>query len=274
MISFREMVTGLRELSLDRSRPIIVHAALSKLGEIRGGPEAVLAALLQGSESILMPAFTYKTMLIPETGPENNAIKYGTGLLENRNAEFFDSKMPVDPIIGSLAEYLRRHPRAARSIHPILSFTGIQVEAALAAQTLQEPLVPIRILSEQDGYVLLFGVDHTSNTSIHYAEKLAGRKQFTRWALTRDGVRECPGFPGCSNGFEQGALILENITRRTQIGDAQVRALPLRPMIELITQMIHNDPQALLCGNPNCERCSAVRKAANVSVVDQNQPGP
>jgi aminoglycoside 3-N-acetyltransferase len=63
-----------------------------------------------------------------------------------------------------------------------LSFSGINAGATLFTQTIYEPLDPSG-LAQQDGWVVLINVDHTSNTSIHYAEKLAGRKQFTRWAL-------------------------------------------------------------------------------------------
>ena len=104
--------------------------------------------------------------------------------------------------MGIVAETLRRHPRARRSLHPIQSFAGIYADKFLAAQTLQNPLGPIGALAEADGWVLLLGVDHTVDTSIHYAEKLAGRKQFTRWALLSDRIIECPGFPGDSAGFD------------------------------------------------------------------------
>ena len=68
---------------------------------------------------------------------------------------------------------------------------------------------PVGALAEENGTVLLIGVNHTVNTSIHFAEKLAGRRQFIRWALTRDRVVECPGFPGDSEGFEILATDLE-----------------------------------------------------------------
>ena len=66
----------------------------------------------------------------------------------------------------------------------------------MAVQTLAEPLAPIGALAQRGGWVLLLGVNQTVNTSLHYAERLAGRPQFTRWALTYEGVRECPQFPG------------------------------------------------------------------------------
>ncbi len=261
MISFREIVSGLRQIIHDRRQPIIVHASLSSFGEIRGGAETLLGALLMITDGMMMPAFTYKTMIIPEQGPADNGIAYGSGLDNNRLAEFFYANMPVDSTIGATAETFRKQPYSKRSSHPILSFAGVNVEEALNAQTFQEPLAPIRVLLEQDALVLLLGVDHTVNTSIHYAEKLAGRKQFIRWALISEGVRECPNFPGCSDGFEQAAPHLEDITRQTKIGDAQVRVIPLQPMIERLTSLIREDPLALLCPRNDCDRCSTIRRS-------------
>ena len=98
--------------------------------------------------------------------------------------------------MGILPETLRNHPSATRTAHPILSFAGINADFTLFTQTLYEPLAPIGALAELDGWVVLINVDHTVNTSIHYAEKLAGRRQFVRWALVGDRVVECPNFPG------------------------------------------------------------------------------
>jgi aminoglycoside 3-N-acetyltransferase len=241
--------------------PLIVHASLDSFGqEVRGGAQTLLGALLLTSDAIMMPTFTYKTMLIPESGPENNGITYGSGTALNRLAEFYRPDMPADPLMGMLAETLRQHPRAQRSNHPILSFSGINVGEALRTQTLREPLAPIQRLAQAHGWVLLIGVDHTVNTSIHLAERLAGRHQFVRWALTPAGVKECPNFPGCSDGFQQAEDLLREITRRVMIGKALIRALPLRSMLDILRQKIEAEPLALLCERADCERCQAVRK--------------
>jgi aminoglycoside 3-N-acetyltransferase len=198
-------------------------------------------------------------MIIPSTGPETNAIIYCSGADTNRMAEFFDPQIPADPLMGTVGETLRKHPRAKRSTHPILSFTSVKAKAALAAQTLADPLAPIGVLAKQDGWVLLLGVDHTVNSSIHYAEKLAGRKQFVRWALTPQGVRECPGFPGCSAGFQSIAPEVEKYTRQVKIGNAFVRAVPLRMLFRAVIMHIKQNPLALLCQQADCPRCNEIR---------------
>ncbi len=260
MLSFRDLLSGFRALGIEDSRPMIVHASLSSFGEVRGEAETLLGALLQLHPRLMAPAHTYLTMIIPENGPDHNGMVYGSGTDLNRMAEFYRPDMPCDRLMGALPETLRRHPMARRSYHPILSFTGIGVENELRLQTLDDPLAPIGALVEEDGWVLLLGVDNTVNTSIHWAEKLAGRRQFIRWALTKKGVIECRGFPGCSLGFEQISPRLESITRTVVVGAATVRAVPLRPLVETAVEMIREDVEALLCSDPACERCAAVRE--------------
>jgi aminoglycoside 3-N-acetyltransferase len=260
MISFREIVTGLRQLKIGRQEPVIAHASLSAFGEVRGGAEILLGALMDTADTLIMPTFTYKTLLTPGSGPEDNAIVYGADSDNNRMAEFYKYDMPADPLMGDTAEALRRHPEAVRSCHPILSFSGIHAGPILDAQTLTDPLAPFGVLDEMDGWVLLMGVDHSVNTAIHYAEKLAGRKQFVRWALTREGVRECPGFPGCSCGFEQASAVLDKITRKQTIGNAQVRAIRIQPLLELMVRVFRSEPLACLCSSIDCDRCNAIRR--------------
>jgi aminoglycoside 3-N-acetyltransferase len=144
-------------------------------------------------------------------------------------------------------------------MHPIQSFAGIHADAILNSQTLFDPLAPIGALADQDGWVLLLGVDHRVNTSIHYAEKLAGRMQFIRWALLPDRVVECPGFPGDSEGFEAIAPAVEKFTRRVEIGNALVQAVHLRSLIRVVADQLKENPFALLCQRQDCERCNAVR---------------
>lgn len=261
MLSYRDIDCGLRKLGLEETTPVIVHTSLKAFGEVRGGAETMLGALLANFNAVMMPAFTYKTMIVPEAGPENNGIIYGSGRDRNRMAIPFDINMPADNLMGILPETLRREPEAKRSSHPILSFTGIGVETALDAQTLKDPLAPISILARKDAWILLLGVDHSVNTSIHYGEKLAGRRQFVRWALGKNEIIECPSFPGCSNGFNQLEMAVSGLTVRVNIGSAEVQAIPLMPILDIAIEMISDDHQALLCNNPECERCRVVRTA-------------
>ncbi len=248
-----------QKLAIPPSSPVIVHASLSVFGEVRGGASAVLNALLNSFETLIMPAFTYKTMVVPEEGPPENGLVYGSYQAANSMAEIFHSDMPVDRLMGVVPESLRRLTGTYRSSHPILSFVGVNALFLLESQTIDEPLTPIRSLMESQGWVLLLGVDHTVSTSIHLGERLAGRKQFVRWALTPDGVMECPHFPGCSDGFNQIVPLLSSMVRQEWVGESSILAVPLMELIGAVKKMVETDPLALLCDRFYCERCQSIR---------------
>ena len=258
MLTFGDFRSAIGNLELD-SKPAIIHASLKSFGAIQGGAETVVQALLSSLSGLLVPTFTYKTMVTPQVGPPNNGLTYGSNRDLDRMAESFHPEMPADPLMGVLPETMRHFPGAKRSAHPILSFAGISMGTALHAQTIFNPFAPIGVLADQDGWIMLLGVNHTVNTSIHYAEKLAGRHQFVRWALSRERVVECRGFPGCSDGFEALRLQLAPYTRRVEVGEAFVEALPLKELFREVETSLRRDPLALLCQRMDCERCNSIR---------------
>jgi aminoglycoside 3-N-acetyltransferase len=258
MLTPEDFKVALDGLELE-NKPAIAHASLKSFGAIQGGAETVLNALLASVSRLIVPTFTYKTMITPEVGPPNNGIAYGTQLDLNRMSEPFRYDMSVDPLIGTLPETLRHYPGAMRTAHPILSFAGVNATNELNTQTVYNPFTPIGALADQDGWVLLMGVNHTVNTSIHYGERLAGRHQFVRWAMSNKRIVECPGFPGCSDGFEAIRPEIKQFTRRVEVGNSFIEAVPLHPMLQVVEASIKKNPQALLCQREMCERCDAVR---------------
>ena len=259
VVTYRSLVRSLRELQIEPGRPVIVHSSLSAFGRVQGGSEVVVGALLEMFESVLAPTFTYKTLVVPEIGPPDNAVQYGNHTDRNKMAEFFYPDMPADRLMGRIAESLRQHPQAYRSGHPVLSFAGVNVRKYLEKQLLNEPFAPIAAMVDDDGWVLLMGVDQTSNTSIHLGERMAGRKTYTRWALMSDMVVSCGNFPFCSDGFNAIQPLMDPFARKTKIGAALVQALPLRELIATTRQLIHVDPTALLCSRTDCQSCNTIR---------------
>lgn len=262
VILLSDLVAAFRDLEIPPEAPVMAHASLSAFGHVEDGAQTVVEALLQVFPSLLMPAFTYKTMVVPEIGPPDNGLDYGTYADANLLAQFFRPGMPVDRLMGAIPEALRVHPLARRSQHPILSFVGVHAERFLECQSIDEPLALFRPLIDAGGWVLLLGVDHTVNTAIHYAEKLAGRRQFIRWALTPRGVVECPGFPGCSDGFNAIAPRLAYVVRQRWVGKALLQAIPLVDLVGIARAWLEIDPLALLCDRSYCGRCQALRSLA------------
>jgi aminoglycoside 3-N-acetyltransferase len=260
-VTFRDLQKGFRELGLTPQSQIIAHTSLSAFGHVRGGAETVVGALRAACGLVIVPTFTYQSMIRPRLGPPDNGMVYGDFLSENAEAEMFRPDLPAHADMGLVAETLRRTPGAVRSTHPTLSFAALGENAAeaMAAQTLTDPFGPIAYLEQEAGDLLLLGVTHTVNTSLHLAERRAGRKTFTRWALTPHGVVECPNWPGDSAGFDALAPQVKAITRSVQIGQAHVQRLPVRDLLRLTEDIVRADPLVLLCDYPSCERCQAVR---------------
>ncbi len=267
MISVRELLVGFESLPL-KGQAVIAHGSFKSLGPVQGGPRVVIDALVKTCGSLVMPTFTYQTMVTPLVGPPNNALDYAAEEANRRkpgaqgtyDALAFRNDTPADKEMGVLAETLRRHVGAKRSLHPILSFAGVNADFALERQTIYDPFAPIGALAEKNGWAVLIGMDHSVNTSIHYGEKLAGRRQFVRWALARRRIVQCPGFPGDSSGFDDIAQYLENDVVAVTIGEARVQAVQLNNLIDRVKILIKANPLALLCQRRDCPRCNAVRR--------------
>lgn len=257
-ITAQDIETQLRdELGVTQDTKLIAHVSLSALGDIDGGEKAVGAALIAAAGTVVMPAFTYQTQIIPQIGPPDNAIIYGTGDRINQKAEIFRPDLRVHPDCGLVAEALRQDTRTLRSTHPILSFVaqGKHAREVLSSQTRQNPLAPVAWLEAHDGVVLLMGADQRANFSLHLAEQRAGRKTFIRWALTVDDIEELPNIPGCSDGFNTIWTDLIEMTTVTHVGMARCETISLKQMLDYAERRLRADPNYLLCDKPSCLSC-------------------
>lgn len=259
VVTYRDFKRALTDLDIGSHSRVLLHAALEPFGNVAGGVESLIGALISTCEMIITPAFTHQTMVTPMVGPDENALDYGSGEASNLNAVIYDRDLPVDGDLGSVNETLRRYLDSERSTHPILSFVGLNAGDALAAQTLESPFGPVAWLADYDGDVLMLGRDQRANVSLHWGEQLAGRKAFVRWALTAAGVVECPNMPGCSDGFDRIRGRLGAITRHTSLNAVLLEAIPIRDLVNLTVGWIREDPRALLCDRTGCPHCASVR---------------
>jgi aminoglycoside 3-N-acetyltransferase len=238
------------------------------LDTIQGGSETLAGALITTIELLITPAFTPQTMVVPASGPPENAIEYGSDPDGNMEAEFFRSDLPADPQYGSLPEVVMDHEAGGRTNHPVLSFAGVRINEVSVSQSLEEPFGPIEWLAEFDGDVLLVGVDHRSNCSIHYAEQLADRKRFIRWALMPEGVQICRNMPGCSDGFEAIRTRLNGVSSVIDLDSIQLELIPVRDLVHIAAAWIREDPRALLCGRSECRYCPEIRAEIRATGTD------
>ncbi|WP_412028987.1 AAC(3) family N-acetyltransferase [Deinococcus yunweiensis] len=248
-----DLERGLAELGLDGTQHVMVHASLKSFGTLEGGARGAVDALVASTATLVAPAFTYSTLM---SRP---------GALSTPR---FHRDMRVSRDIGRVPQELVDRAAALRSMHPTLSFIalGEQAAAITAAQTLDSPYRPVGALYDLDGYALLMGVDHGSNTSIHYGEHLAGIPLLTRYVHTPQGVLPT-AFPNCSADFDNLAPALTGLYRTARVGSSELQLYPVRALVDATVAFLTQHPEGLLCTYRGC-RCQEVRQLVRQRGLD------
>ena len=174
----------------------------------------------------------------------------------------FSMELPVDKELGSVPEAIRQRHQHVRGCHPLFSFfaVGTHAEEVVAGERLDWPLGPIEVAAGLDALVVLLGVDHTANTTIHLAEQHLGRSRFFRCAKVASGVwAEFSNIPGESHRFGDIEPALRDRTHEATIGTCRARVVPVGDVLDAASRAIERDPGALLCDDEEC-RCGAARR--------------
>src|SRR5208282_12844 len=193
------LCSDLRKLGLATGSTVLVHSSLSALGWVVGGAEAVVLALeevLGESGTLMMPAYSmnapepalWKDPPVPESWWETIRSEWPP----------FDPDLSPPRRLGTIPETFRIQRGTVRSYHPNHSFCarGPNALRLVENHALDDSMgegSPLARLYELRGGVVLLGVDHSSNSSIHLAEyraKWPGKhaEQPRRARVLRNGV--------------------------------------------------------------------------------------
>lgn len=243
-----DLRAGFRGLNLDESDRVVVHSSLSTLGHVDGGADAVVDALLEtvGPDgTVAVPTFTrYDEPYDPKTSPSTT---------------------------GVVTEAFRRREAAVRSRHPTKSVTAVGLDAPElvadhAPMNSLGPGSPLHRLLEDDGKILLIGTDHTANSALHIAERIAGVPYRDQTATTETviggGIESVEvNRVHCSRGFKVvGPLAAAaGIVSRGRVCEAEAQLLDGEGLLSLTVDLLAADPGALLCSVPDCDRCQYAR---------------
>ena len=170
------LIRDLRALGVRNGATMLVHSSLRALGWVVGGSEAVVLALESAvgpTGTIMMPAYSMNA-------PEPSAWKdppVPAAWWETVRNEWpaFDPELSPSLRLGVIPETFRAQRGTARSFHPNNSFCarGPNARRLLEGHRLESSLgepSPLARLYELDGEILLLGIDHGSNSSLHLAE--------------------------------------------------------------------------------------------------------
>lgn len=246
---------ALLQLGLDGSQHLIVHSSLKSFGYLEGGAGTVVRALKRHSATLLMPAFSYYSLVWP---PLHQQCDWPHP--PPSSSGHFDRFTRVSRDIGKVSQYMVEDMRHQRSKHPALSFVawGQHSDVLLSHQSLQNPYGPIGALYDLGGYVLLLGVNHTSNTSMHYGEYLAGQVLLPRFVNLNDQIHQTL-FPNCSAAFERAAPYLAKLGQSITLERAKIQLFSVRDVIDTTLELVQRDPEFLICTHADC-RCREVRR--------------
>ncbi|MGC4821864.1 aminoglycoside N(3)-acetyltransferase [Micromonospora sp. DT63] len=195
----RSIAAQLRLLGVRPGSTVLVHAGMRPLGFVCGGPQALVLAL----RDALGPD---GTIVVPTHNPDNSdpaqwrnpPVPVDWWQLIRAEMPGFDPAVTPSRHMGVFAETVRCWPAAMRSTHPHVSFAalGPTAEQVVAGHELADMLgegSPLARLYDLDADVLLIGVDHSVNTSLHLAEYRSPkpvRERLGAAARTADGGRE------------------------------------------------------------------------------------
>jgi aminoglycoside 3-N-acetyltransferase len=170
------LISDLHDLGVIESDLIVVHSSLSRLGWVVGGAQAVVSALMAavGPEgTIVMP--THSGHLSDPARWKHPAVPHRWVPLVRENLPAFDPRLTPTRNMGAIVDCFRQLEGAQRSPHPRLSFTAVGplAETVTGRHDLAAglgPESPIGRLYDLGAKVVLLGVDHANNTSLHLAE--------------------------------------------------------------------------------------------------------
>ncbi len=227
------LAADLKHLGLRPGAIVLVHTSLSRLGWVLGGPQTVIEALLDcvgGTGTLMMP--THSMQLTDPQHWRNPPVPQHWWPTIRQQAPVFDTHRTPTRDMGSVAELFRNQPGALRSAHPHGSFAALGKEADTlvhehALEDMFGEASPLGALYHLDGYVLLLGVTHANNTSLHLAENRAelphkNWEQQGARLVTADGTQwvSFKNFETSAEDFDALGEAFARDTNAEQKGDA------------------------------------------------------
>ena len=247
VVTKSDIKRGFRALGLNKGDIIGVHSSLSSFGRVEGGADSVVDAMLETvgkTGSVVVPSYSSNRERLP-IPPEEKAM----------GITWKSRLLPFDPSTepcwtGKIPDTFWRRAGALRGAQRLHSLSAIGPHAAELIQGWHK-------LRDLDGYILLLGVTLRCCSSMHLAEEHVRLPQYIRdrIALPQElrrryspdqweiGYGPYPDFK-----LMEGPCQDSGIMKLVRIGDAVVRLVRLRQLIDLYADYLRKCPEAFYHG--------------------------
>lgn len=245
MLTKDELKEGYGKLGLCAGDVVLVHSSYKSFGEVDGGPQTVIDALLEvlGPDgTLIMPTFNFNF---------------------NKGEPWDVNKTPSH--MGVLTEIARTNPAAKRVFHPFYSFAILgKLKDELTRVRYKDSYGKESIfmrLRELDAKIMIIGLSYThSMTFFHHVEQMNGVdyrfvKAFTGQVTDETGRTYEDTFTMLVRDIDKGVLtevdpmgeVLEQrgIVKVGTIGQATVKLMKANDVFRVTSEEMKRDPHLL-----------------------------
>jgi aminoglycoside N3'-acetyltransferase len=248
-----ELTEQLHTLGVDEGDVLLVHTSYRAVRPVDGGPAALVAALQSavGDDG---------TLVMPSWGDDDNS-------------PFDPATTSVSADLGVTAATFAHMAGVRRSAHPF-AFAAVGRHAdEIVADPLPTPPhrleSPVGRVWELDGKVLLLGVGHDADTTIHLAEVLA-RVPYgvpKHCTVLDDGRSVRVDYLENDHCCQRFALADQwvratGVQREGRVGNAHARLSRSREIVQVVRDRLERSPLIFLhAPDDNCGECDAARRS-------------
>lgn len=237
------IASDLHALGLRSGDSVLTHSSFKSLGK-GGTPNDLISAIFRavGPEgTAIFPTHTWATAF-PESPPT------------------FDVRTTSSALIGTVPEHARVLPGGVRSVHPTHSVIAFGANAGWVTEAhydgglcgIDSPYERLCRMPTGTGYILLLGVDHERNTSLHMPEELRN----IPGALTVPVMCPVTGYDGVERMREsrfhiwsrRRFMVIDEeadqlgIQRKGKVGEAECRLIDAEKLRDLAMERLSENP--------------------------------
>jgi aminoglycoside N3'-acetyltransferase len=258
-VSQRELIGQLHQLGVEPGGVLLVHTAFSRVRPVEGGPEGLIAALRTAIGE-------RGTLVMPSMSDDDDRV--------------FDPPSTPCRGMGVVADTFWRLPGVLRSDSPhAFAAAGPRAPHITSSHPIGVPHgldSPVGRVYELDGQVLLLGVGHDGNTTVHLAEELAAvRYRIPKYVTVREDGRTrrrlyaeidhcCQKFALLDDWLNAEWLDAEVRQRRGPVGRADARLARSRHIVDAAMARLRADETIFLHAPGVDGECDAARASLPV----------